>query len=617
MPTIRLLTKEMSELIAAGEVIERPCSVIKELIENAMDSGATAVTIEIKNGGISYMRITDNGCGIAEGEVPTAFLRHATSKIASRADLENILTLGFRGEALASICAVAKVDVLTKQEAKEYGTHYVIEGGEEKLSEACGCQNGTTIVIRDIFYNVPARLKFLKRDVTEGNSIATIVEKCALSHPHISIKFIRDNKQEIFTPGDGELFSTVYAVFGRTFAQSLLPVDYSANHIAVSGFIVKPLFAKANRAFENFFINSRYVKSVTCTMSLEEAYRNSLMTGKFPACILNISMPPDAVDVNVHPAKIEVRFSNEKQIFDSVYFAVKNALLTGDAPMELQIPAQKNPPPLPARSMPAMPVTPISAPIAATPTFIEPAPIGQLSFRSGQKSYAIEPTLEEMARDDAAEAQYFKHINASSLEKKTVEAPAGSENPPIKMRIIGEAFLNYAIVEVEDELLIIDKHAAHERAIFEQLKDSDAGQDSQMLLAPVEVLLTREEVDAILSSADTVANLGFCVEQSLHGLRVLGMPVYLEGLGAEEILPEIAENLLQNKQSPQSERMDELYHSVACKAAIKANDKTNPAELLALAAKIYGDERIKYCPHGRPVMMTITKKQLEKQFKRI
>jgi len=334
---VQILSKETSELIAAGEVIERPSSIVKELIENSIDSGATAITIEIKHGGISYLRVTDNGCGIEHEDVPTAFLRHATSKIRDKTDLDSILTLGFRGEALASICAVAKVDVLTKISDERFGTHYTINGGVEKEYERTGCPDGTTIIIRDIFYNVPARLKFLKKDVAEGNAIASIVDKIAISHPEIAFKFIRDNRQEFITPGDGELYSSVYAVMGKQFAASMIPVDYELNGIKIDGFTVKPLFGRPNRTMQHFFINGRYVKSLVCTRSLEHAYQNSIMEGKFPSCVLRLTIPPSILDVNVHPAKIEVRFTDERIIADSIFFAVKNAILLDSKPVEINI----------------------------------------------------------------------------------------------------------------------------------------------------------------------------------------------------------------------------------------------------------------------------------------
>ena len=337
MAHIEVLSKEVSELIAAGEVIDRPASVVKELLENAVDAEANVITVEIKNGGRTYIRVTDNGCGIAAGEINKAFLRHATSKISSKEDLSKILTLGFRGEALASISAVAKVEVLTKQKDQTFGTHYVIKGGEEELNETSGCPDGTTFVIRDIFYNVPARLKFLKKDISEGNYVADLVTKLALSHPEISFKFIRDNRPELITAGDGKLFSAINSVFGRQFAASLIPVDSTWNNIKVSGYIVRPLWAKPNRKFQNFFVNGRYVRAKTCSGALEEGYRNNIMVGKFPACVLNIEASPEQIDVNVHPTKIEVRFSDDKMIYEALYFAVKDALLKDDKPVEMSL----------------------------------------------------------------------------------------------------------------------------------------------------------------------------------------------------------------------------------------------------------------------------------------
>ncbi|MBQ6034386.1 MAG: DNA mismatch repair endonuclease MutL, partial [Ruminococcus sp.] len=327
MPPINVLSKEISELIAAGEVIERPSSVIKELVENSIDSGASHITVEIKNGGTTYMRVTDDGCGMSFGDVPKAFLRHATSKISAKEDLDNILTLGFRGEALASVAAVARVEIMTKQKEGLYGTLYTIEGSVEKSHEESGCPDGTTVIIRDLFYNVPARRKFMKKDVTEGNAVSTILQKIAMSHPDIAFRFIRDNRTEFNSSGDGELFSAIYAVYGRDFARDLMPVDYEYEGVKVSGFVIKPLYSKNNRAFQNFFVNGRYVRSRLCSAALENAYTNMIMTGKFPACVLLIDLPPSTMDVNIHPTKAEVRFTNEKSVSDAVYFAVKNAMM--------------------------------------------------------------------------------------------------------------------------------------------------------------------------------------------------------------------------------------------------------------------------------------------------
>jgi len=613
---ITVLSKEISELIAAGEVIDRPSSVVKELVENSIDSGANSVTVEIKNGGVTYIRITDNGCGISETDIATAFLRHATSKIYEKEDLNKILTLGFRGEALASIAAVSKVEVLTKQQSEQLGTHYVIEGSEEKLNEKAGCPDGTTIVIRDIFYNVPARLKFLKKDVTEGNSISAIVSKIALSHPEISIRFIRDNKQELYTPGDSDYFSDIYAVYGKSFAQTLIPVDFSNNGIEIKGYTVKPVYSRSNRSFQNFFINGRYIKSVTCTVSLEEAYKNSLMTGKFPACVLNIKIPPDIVDVNVHPAKIEVRFSDEKLIFDSVYFAAKNALMKEDKPKELYIPEEKKPTENPPKNDYKV-------------TVIQPKEeysSKQLSFSSEKIEYVSEKTDESITVKpaiDEEKPENFKYISNSSFVKKPVqdEEIHTAENKITeskKIRIIGEAFLNYIIAEVNDELLLIDKHAAHERIIFEKLKAREKSFDSQMLICPAEILLSPEEYSAVSENLQTLLFMGFSIKcKDKNIVWVEGVPSYLEGVPPEDIIPETAENLINCKNNPQPDAFDELFHSVACKSAIKANDKNDIRELTALAENVYNRGDIKYCPHGRPVMIKLTKKDIEKQFKRI
>lgn len=337
MPSINLLSQEISELIAAGEVIERPCSVIKELVENSIDSGARHITVEIKNGGTTYMRVTDDGCGMSFDDVPKAFLRHATSKISSKEDLDNILTLGFRGEALASVAAVSRVEVMTKQKDETYGTLYNIEGSVESFHDKGGCPDGTTIIIRELFYNVPARRKFLKKDITESNAASQILQKITMSHPDIAFKFIRDNRVEFNSSGDGELFSAVYAVYGRDFARDLINVEYEYGGIRVTGFTVKPLYSKNNRSFQNFFVNGRYVHSKLCSAALENAYENMIMTGKFPACIMMIELPPASMDVNIHPTKAEVRFTDEKTVSDAIFFAVKNALMNDGLIYEFEL----------------------------------------------------------------------------------------------------------------------------------------------------------------------------------------------------------------------------------------------------------------------------------------
>ena len=639
MQEINVMSKELSELIAAGEVIERPSSIVKELLENSIDSGATNITIEIKHGGITYIRITDNGKGISKEDMPLAFLRHATSKLLSKDSLNSIMTLGFRGEALASICAISKVEVISKRKDTEYGTHYKIEGSIEKLCENSGCPDGTTIVIRDIFFNVPARFKFLKKAVTEGNAISGIINKLALSHPEVSIKYIRDNKQELLTAGDGKLFSAVYTVFGRQLANSMLEVDYTYNDIRVSGYVVKPLSGKSNRSFQNFFINNRYVKSVTCTVALEQAYKNSIMTGKFPACVLNISVSPDVTDVNVHPAKIEVRFSNEKLVFDSIYFAVKNALINNDTPSELKFDNKTN----------------FTKQQLYNKLYTENQPVKQYTFNMNEASFSsktekyldddIEPLKEnnqvkiigqkkqeeniftqdnnissESDKPKADIPSEFKYINSKSLEKKQPPKAIITEEKKeeISIKVLGELFSTYIVAQVNDEMIMIDKHAAHERFIFEKIKNDKSNLDIQMLLNPVEVLLSFEEFDALLSQKEQITELGFLIkETNPPSVIVKGIPVVLGDNDISGVITELAHNCINNKTNPSIDFFDDLYHSIACKAAIKGNQKSEKVELQKLVSEIYNDNNIKYCPHGRPVMIKMTKREIEKQFKRI
>ncbi len=640
MPKINVLTKEVAELIAAGEVIERPSSVIKELLENSIDSGANVITVEIKNGGRTYMRVTDNGCGMSGEDIPTAFLRHATSKIKSKYDLDKILTLGFRGEALASICAVSKTEVLSKVIDQDYGTHYIIEGSEEKVNEKSGCPDGTTIVIRDIFYNIPARLKFLKKDVTEGNAVSAVVSKLALSHPEISFKLIRDNKTELVTAGDGKLFSAIYSVFGKTFASTLIPVDYSYNGITVKGYTVKPLDAKPKRTFQNFFINNRYVKSVTCMVSLEEAYKNQIMTGKFPACVLCIDIPPSLVDVNVHPAKIEVKFSNEKLIYESVYFAVKNALLQDSSPKELELESKKH--------FSSSELHQFSKPVSGVQTTLsfKPESLADNTSKSDDFVKTYLKTYEECLRVEAPETENdsyknesnnditklipeepkdlddYKFLDSSSFIKKEPVSPENSvvENEFNKSKplVIGEIFNTYIIVEKDDEMYLFDKHAAHERYIFEKIKSESDKLDSQMLFEPCDVLLSYDEYDALVSNIKNAKRLGFILEDAnAPSIKVLGVPVVIEDTDPSDIISELAHNFLEHRQNPNLSLFDELYHSIACKAAIKGNIKSDNIELQSLIDKIFDDENIRYCPHGRPVFTKISKKEIEKQFKRI
>ncbi|MBO5163907.1 MAG: DNA mismatch repair endonuclease MutL [Ruminococcus sp.] len=655
MPSINVLSKEISELIAAGEVIERPSSVIKELVENSIDSGARHITVEIKNGGSTYMRVTDDGCGISFEDVPKAFLRHATSKIVSKEDLDNIYTLGFRGEALASICAVSRVEVMTKQKDETYGTVYSIEGSEEKSHEKSGCPDGTTIIIRDIFYNVPARAKFMKKDVTEANAVSNIVQKIALSHPDIAVKMIRDNRMEFNSAGDGELYSAVYAVFGKDFTRDLLPVEYEADGIRVSGYTVKPLYAKFNRSFQNFFINGRYVKSRLCSSSLENAYQNMIMTGRFPACVLMIEMHPSMLDVNIHPTKAEVRFTDEKAVTNAVYFAVKNAFINGGLVYEFETKEKRD---WYKHEEPEAPVqqeimfTPISeiakkeAELRETESAV-PEPQTELAGShsewsvldekpEGESEYVVmrsEPKDERPLLDlekldleavrAAAEAadEGFKYLNVSSFEKKDEPKPMpeqSDEQPQLpEIKVIGEAFGLYVIVESEGKLVIIDKHAAHERIIFERLKSRNCRQYSQKLLVGIKLLLTSEEIDVLENNTELLEDLGFAFDFGEKPyVTATALPTFITDSDAEGIICEVAENLLMHKHDPQSGYLDDVLHNMACKAAIKAHDKSTPEEMKALAEQIFSDEKIRHCPHGRPVMFTMTKANIDHQFKR-
>lgn len=638
---IQLLDKSVYELIAAGEVIERPSSVIKELLENSIDAGSTNITVEIKNGGRTFMRVTDNGCGIAKEDIPLAFYRHATSKIIEKNDLTAISTLGFRGEALASVCAVAKVEMLSKRRSDMLGAHYLIEGGEQKNLEESGCPNGTTIIVRDLFYNVPARLKFLKKDVSEGNAVANVVTKIALSHPEISFKFIRDNKTDLVTSGDGKVLSAIYAVMGREFHGSVIPVDYTLNGVVVSGYVTKPLMSKANRSFQNFFVNSRYVKSVTCMVALEEAYRNTIMTGKFPSCVLSIDLDPANVDVNVHPAKIEIRFSDEKPVYDAVYFAVKNALMTLDKPMETGLSVA-------------------SAPVRKTLTqeeiFKKPAPseeqlalsstpAAQLSERLDKSEnskfirFERRPIKIDVPADEKRPAELpkikvnYRYVTESEI-KKSAELSAGSkeeaasvpkpampkpdaepQKPPVEY--IGEAFRTYIIVQRGEDLYLMDKHAAHERYNFDSLKSGYASVDIQSILNPFDMALSYENHAAVGENLALLRRFGFEIEmKDPPNIRVYGVPIILTEEDPTDLLTTIADSLAAGKKGAADEIYDDLFHSIACKASIKAKSFSSPDELKKLAQLVI-DNEIRYCPHGRPAIVKLTKTEIEKLFKRI
>ena len=621
MPEIKVLPKEISELIAAGEVVERPASVIKELVENSIDAGADNITVEIQHGGITYMRITDNGCGIEKNDVPTAFLRHATSKIKNSGDLNAIGTLGFRGEALAAVSSVARVEMFTKPRGAAFGTHYEIEGGVEKLCEEAGCPDGTTIVIRDIFFNTPARMKFLKKDVSEANAAAAVVERIALSHPEIAFKLIRDGKQALMTPGDGKINTAVYSVLGREFAVTLVEVDGGLDGIGVKGLTCKPVSCRPTRNYQFVFLNGRLVRSGTVTAAVEQAYKNSAMVGKFPGFVLYLTVPLNTVDVNVHPAKTEVRFSDERRIFDAVYSSVKNALARGDTRPEVKLhePVFN---PFERMTTAEYKQQPIMKPTVAEEIY-KNRPSLHNAYKTQEKT---------VLRD--ANYNVSKTNNTVYIPERIINPPSMAEEAPQPQRtvsvdimrdvederppitLIGEAFLTYIIVQMGESVFMIDKHAAHERILFNRLK-KEQKTETQTLLTAVIVALTGDEYNAAISNTEALEKAGFEVEDfGNSSVRVSAVPASLTREDIPSVISELAGKLSKGK-APDSERLDDMYHTVACKAAIKAGSRTSPLEMQKLAERVLYSDDVMYCPHGRPVAFEIKRRELEKQFGRI
>lgn len=634
MPQINILPKEVYQLIAAGEVVERPSSVVKEMIENSVDAGAKNITVEIKNGGSTYIRITDDGCGIARSEVKKVFISHATSKIKVSDDLDKIGTLGFRGEAMASISAVAKVQLLTRTPDEEIGTRYEIAGGQELDFSDAGCPVGTTIVVADIFFNTPARMKFLKKDVTEANAVAGVVERIAVSHPEISFRFIRDGKQTLITSGNGDLKSTIYSVFGREFANSLIPVDYEINNMRVSGFVTKPSMSRKSRGMQFFFINSRLVKSQTAMAALEQAYRNSIMVGKFPGCVLNIECNSSFVDVNVHPAKIEVRFANEKPVFELVYYGVKNAIETLDTPKEAHFSA-----PRPTQTTVNGKID-FFKPKEEVPTQIQfkqesnpddfwrvasPDVVRDKSPKSEEAQNYVEKSttsakldLSKFTKSSVSNEQQANNEPEIQEQPKPLPKQEKAESVEVPdFRLVGEIFKTYIIIEMDGACYMIDKHAAHERMNFEALKASTQIA-SQVLLSPVAVRLSREEYNAVLSNLDLYSKCGFAIEDFGNStVLVRECPSILDGEDVSGLVEETAAKLLDGKTDITPEQMDWIFHSTSCRAAVKAGDKTSPYEMELFVKKLLANPNIRYCPHGRPVMIKLSKYDIEKQFGRI
>lgn len=665
MPEINILDKHVAELIAAGEVVERPASVVKELMENAIDARASLITVEIRRGGITYIRITDNGCGIDRSNIKKAFISHATSKISSADDLDSILTLGFRGEALASVAAVARVEMLTRAESEEIGTRYCIEGSQETLLDDAGCPKGTTIVVRDLFFNTPARMKFLKKDVTEANAVAGVVDRIALSHPEVCVRFIREGKEVLSTPGDGKITGAIHAIFGKEFSQGLIACEYELNGIKVNGFISKPVHARANRTMQFFFLNGRLIKTRTAMAALEQAYKNAIMVGRFPACVLNINIPPMAVDVNVHPAKTEVRFADEKKIFDAVYYCAKLALESGDtrpqmsfeAKAQMKVNSQTMPQPpkaeqtfirldtqaakkeLTENQKKANSVL-TGAKNAARVEFnydreeyikksvdrilkVESPQKPNKSIQTDDDILLNNPTVSEaVIAEDTVQLPLIVETPIEEKEEIVIEAPKVTETEPTvfvePFRVIGEAFKTYILVEQGNKMLVIDKHAAHERMIFDSLKKEQNSVESQMLLAPVTVTLSKGEYNALLENADILSKAGYAVEDFGQGMVIITeCPTFIESGDIEPVIIELAGYLADNKKDLIPEKLDWIYHSTACRAAIKAGDKTTPYEQQKFVEQLLSMPDVRYCPHGRPVMIEMSKKELEKNFGRI
>ncbi len=619
MGIINVLDKHIANMIAAGEVVENPASVVKELIENAIDAASSSVTCEIQNGGISYIRITDDGIGMNETDAKTAFLRHATSKISKAEDLDGIATLGFRGEALAAISSVSKIDLITKTREADMGISLRVEAGSVIRESESGCPDGTTIIVRELFYNTPARMRFLKKDATEAANVENVVRAAALAHPDVSIRFIKDGRDVLHTPGDGLLKSCIYAVLGRDFANNMNEVNTSERNIKLSGFTCTPTASRGNRSLQFFFVNGRPVKSPLLSVALDNAYRERLMKGRFPTCVLNIELPLGSVDVNVHPAKTEVKFASERDVFDVVYFGVKTALEKSEKREIIPPRAIAQPEPvdnitekqekLVVETKPKEEVIPPKTETPKKEFTYEPKP--RVMLRSTQfATYKTEPIKEE---PKAERVEVLEPVKAT--EKPVIpEEPAKEE---VSFRLIGEAMNTYIIVESGDSVFFIDKHAAHERIIFEKLKKTIGEPQSQLLLVPETVSLDKVSAEVLLDNRDDIAKLGFDIEEFGEGTVIVSaVPDGIDAHDGAKVLEEMAEILKTGARAKKPDVMSEIMYSVACKAACKAGQKNSERELSEIARRVLCDDDIRYCPHGRPVMLEYTKSELERKFKR-
>ena len=612
MPKIIQLSPHVANLIAAGEVVERPASVVKELLENAVDAGASQVTVEIRDGGMTFLRVTDNGCGMSAEDARTAFLRHATSKLRTADDLAAITTMGFRGEALAAIASVSRIDLLTKTPGSIAGTSLHLEAGNITEDTEAGCPDGTTIIVRDLFFNTPARMKFMKSDTVEGSRVTSAVQMQALAHPEVSFRLLRDGKQVLSTPGTGDLQAAVYSVYGRESANMVM-VDSRWEGYTLTGFVSKPTDARPSRNLQTFFVGGRPVKSRLLTAALEEAYRNQIMVGKFPACVLHLNLPATAVDVNVHPAKTEVKFLVEKAVFDCVHYGVLGALnKTPDRP---NVQFKPTPPS----------VSPAPLPPKQESFFRTMTPNDFKTFSSALKD-APQPKPEAAAATVSA-LEYGKTAPLRQVPMYTPPvAPESAPEPEqtalpmpeeIPWRLVGELYRSYILVEQGDEAFLIDKHAAHERILFEKLKANQERISSQSLLTPVPVRLSGEACGELLANSDMLKDLGFEIDEfGENTIALRQIPMDLSPEDAAETIETLAADLLSGRRQDKSSVRDEILHTVACKAAIKAGWRNDDRELLALVKQVMENEDLKYCPHGRPICISLSKKQLEKQFKR-
>lgn len=648
MPDIQILSPHLADLIAAGEVVERPASVVKELVENAFDAGARTVTVELRGGGATYLRVTDDGCGMTPEDAGIAFLRHATSKLHDAQGLEAIGTMGFRGEALAAISAVSHITLTTRRRGAPGGTHMTLDAGEIQDMYETGCPEGTTMIVRDLFYNTPARRKFLKTDRAEGAACAAAALRCALGRPDVSVRCIRDGEELFFSPGDNKLDSCVYSLLGRELAKTLLPCEGEVDGVRVHGFISSPAAGRGSRAQQHFFCNGRWIRSATLQAALEQAYRNTLLVGRFPACVLYVELSCAAVDVNVHPAKTEVKFSHERAVFDAVYYGARAALEAEKEPVATLSKTAAKPEPAP-KADPFVPAAPKAAPAAAqhppapaAPTFAPartyaPAVPAEeaVSFRSPTASAfaaprvtpppvfpAPAPAAPQPPRPIAPAAPVVQTVQ-TALEPERAEAETPSplaravppETPPA--RLIGEAMHTYILVEKGDTLILIDKHAAHERINFDRLRQNPADIPSQTLLEPLPFTPDASDAEVLQQHGDTLAELGFTLEPFGRSDYILrGVPAQIDAGDALPALEEICAQLRHGAHTDAQAVRDEVLKTVACKAAIKAGWQTEPEELLRLADAVCAGE-VKYCPHGRPVAVTLTRRELDKLFKRI